>query len=188
LANLQPNQPQHLAGIALAKYRLAKMHADRSAVALEELTEAVRRQRAAVAIDRGRREMAELLGIFGPDLVDALLAKGDHKAAAQTVEDLDHDLPPNWSGRPRLAGLVTRCIRVARTDAALAGDARAKAAAEYGEQALTLLRKAAATGFKDPAALRESPDLEVLRTDDAFRPAFEKVLADVDANRKAGPK
>ena len=188
LAAARPNHPDHLAGAALANYRLAKLHADKPSVALGELTEAVRRQRAAVAADRSRADLAEMLGIFGPDLIDALVAKGDHRAAAKAGEELDLDLPPTWAGRPRLAGFVARCVRLARTDKALAEHARARAAKDYADLAFDLLRKAAANGFKNAPALRESPDLEVLRTDDAFRPAFEKVLADVEANCKAGPK
>ena len=46
-------------------------------------------------------------------------------------------------------------------------------------QALDLLHKAVAAGYKNATSLKESPDLEVLRSDPAFRGEFEKLIASI---------
>jgi hypothetical protein len=114
------------------------------------------------------------------------VSQGEHAAAAATVRRLADDLPTSWDGWSRLAGLLGRCMKLARTDAALAADARAGAVKGYGEQALALLRKAAAAGLKDAAALRTADDLEPLRSGEEFREAFQKIVAEIEGRTRGG--
>jgi hypothetical protein len=181
LAAAHPDRPDPLAGLAQAQFALARLQSGKPAAALAPLREAVRRQRAALALAPTRADLVAGLGVYGPALVEALADQGDHAAAAAAAADLGRDLPPAWAGWPRVAGLLAKCVTLARADTALPADARAKAATAYGEQALGLLRRAGAGGFKDAAALKDNPALEPLRTDAEFRAAFNKLLADAAA-------
>jgi tetratricopeptide (TPR) repeat protein len=186
LALAHPDQPDTLAGLAQAHFALARLRGGKPAEALAHLRDAVRGQRAALALAPKRTDLQANLGVIGPALIEALADQGDHAAAARAAADLGRDLPPTWAGWPQVAGLLARCMRLARTDKALAAEAQAQAARGYGEQALAVLRRAVEAGFKDVAALKDAADLEPLRTDAEFRPAFEQVLADAAARASGG--
>jgi hypothetical protein len=58
----------------------------------------------------------------------------------------------------------------------------ARLADEQGDRAMAWLQKAVAAGYNDLAALSNDKDLDALRD----RASFKKLLADVEAMRKAG--
>jgi serine/threonine-protein kinase len=181
-----PANPDLAADPARTQFTLAELRGDRPADALAALREAFDRQRAALALAPRRADLTADLGKYGSALAAALLDQGDHAAVARTATQMAAKLPPAWSGWPHVAGLLCRCMRLAREDEKLAADARARAAKGYGQQALGLLRGAVAAGFHDAAALTAADDLEPLRTEAAFREEFAKLVADIEARSKGG--
>src|SRR5205823_3894217 len=129
-----------------------------------------------------RTDFAAVFAAYGAALVEALMNTGDHAAASDAATELGRDLPaesPQW---PRIAGFVARCVRLAREDPKLAADERAKVANSYGEQSLGILKRAIAAGFKDAAALKDSADLQALRSGD-WRAEFEKLVVQMEEKR-----
>src|SRR5262245_59380909 len=119
-----------------------------------------------------------MMGIYGTRLVTLFADQGDHAAAAAAATAMSGDIP-DWRGWPAVAAQLARCVRLARTDRNLSDGQKAELSHTYGQQALDLLRKAVAAGYKDTAALKDSSELEVLRNDPAFRGDFEKLLASI---------
>ena len=170
------SQPDALAFLASSLNNLSSLPTLNAAERLPLAHEAVERQRAALAFAPKRADLVVNLGLYGGYYITLLTDEGDHAAAAAAAGTLAADIP-RWPGLPMVAAQLARCVRLARTDKALSDAQKAKLSAAYGEQALDLLQKAVAAGFKNAAALKDSADLEVLRTDPAFREKFEKLLA-----------
>lgn len=179
LAAARPSDPEHPAGAARAFHELSMLHAENRALARDDLREAIRRQRVAVSLAPTSQERAEALGLYLNSLVDLLIGDGNHAEAAKLAKEINPELPPNWSGRVHLAGLMARCITLARSDKALSAEAQSMAAKTYGELSLELLQQAVAGGYKDMAFLRDSANFEVLRNDPAFKPGYEKIVGDI---------
>src|SRR5205823_11306842 len=183
-AAARPDRPDAHADLARAQAMLANLQDESPAKALAALREAVREQREAVRLAPRRPDYAAMFAAYGAALVEALMNTGDHAAASAAADELRRDLPaesPQW---PRIAGFVARCIRLAREDAKLSAEERAMLAKGYGEQALGILKRAIDAGFKDAAVLKDSADLEALRTGD-WRAQFEKLLGRIE---KTNPK
>jgi tetratricopeptide (TPR) repeat protein len=177
------DQPDAIATLASAQFNLASLATIKPAEALALTREAVNRQRAALALAPKRADMIVMMGVYGAKLITMLADQGDHAAAAATAAELSHDIP-EWRGWPVIANQLARCVRLARTDKTLSDEQKAKLSLAYGKQALELLRKAVAAGYKDASALKDSTDLEVLRTDPAFAPEFAKLLAAIETQKK----
>ncbi|HTK74289.1 MAG TPA: protein kinase, partial [Gemmataceae bacterium] len=179
LVALRPELPDEHASLARIQVTLAGLQDDKPAKAIVALREAVREQRQAVRLAPRRADHAAMFAAYAAALVEALMNAGDHAATSEAATDLGRDLPaesPQW---PRIAGFVARSIRLAREDTMLSVDDRAIVAKRYGDQALGILKRSMAAGFKDAAKLKDSPDLEPLRTGE-WRAVFEKLLADVE--------
>jgi serine/threonine protein kinase/tetratricopeptide (TPR) repeat protein len=178
-----PDQADALSMLASAEFNLGSLPTIKSDETLAMTRDAVARQRAALKLAPKRADLIVAMGIYGARLVTLLADQGDHAAAAAAAAELSLNIP-EWRGWPVVAGQLARCVRLARTDTHLSGIERTQQSAAYGRQALDLLTKAVAGGYKDANALKDSPELEVLRTDPAFKPAFDKILADIDARNK----
>jgi serine/threonine protein kinase len=173
-----PDQPDPHALLAKNHFFLASLANIKPAESLALNRDAVNQQRTALALAPKRPDLTVSMGIYGLRLVARLADEGDHAGAAAAAADVARDIP-NWQALPQLSAQLVRCIGLARTDKTLTEDERQKKAVAYGEQALAVLRQSVANGFRNAAALRELKELEVLRTDPAFRPAFEKLLAEI---------
>ena len=173
----QPNDPTAAAGLAEAEAMLAVAATVKPAETIAHLQEAMRWQRSALTQFPKRVDWSRAIGDYGVALIVRLADQGNHVAAARETAALTSEVSPDWSGWPRLANQLGRCVRLARSDKSLSDDQKAKLSTTYGQQALDLLRKTVAAGYKDADALKESTDLEVLRTDPQFRSEFDKVLA-----------
>ncbi len=178
-----PEQADAVANLASVLFNLASLPALKPAEAMSLAKEAVDRQRAALALAPKRSDLVVGMGFYGARLITLFADEGDHAAAAAAAVALGRDIP-EWRGWPAVAVQLARCVRLARTDKNLSDEQKAKLSLAYGNQALELLRKAVAAGYKDAAALKESTDLEVMRTDPAFAPEFAKLLALIETQNK----
>jgi len=176
---VQPDRADGHANLGRVYATLAGL-LDDAPKAIAALQDAVREQRHAVRLAPRRADYAALYGAYAAGLVEALMNTGDHAAASDLATELSRDLPaesPQW---PRIAGFVTRCIRLAREDTKLSAEDRAKVARRYGDQALAILKRGIDAGFKDAAVLKDASDLEPLRTGD-WKAEFEKLVAQIEA-------
>jgi serine/threonine protein kinase len=180
---VRPDAPDERAELASLHAALAGMQDDKPAKAIASLRDAVREQREAVRLAPRRADLATIFGGYGAALVEALMNTGDHAAASDAATDLGRDLPTASRDWPRIAGFVARCIRLAREDMKLSAEDRVKLAKGYGDQALGILKRSVAAGYKDAAALKDSADLEPLRSGE-WRAEFEKLLVQVETKNK----
>src|SRR5262249_55440964 len=99
-------------------------------------------------------------------LAESLLSLGDHDAArcAEKVPLLypRDRFPRAWEGCRPAAGLVARCVPLARDAPALSEAERKEKAEAYATQAVALLRDALGRGWRNPGTLRDLPDLAPL--------------------------
>jgi serine/threonine protein kinase/tetratricopeptide (TPR) repeat protein len=184
IVTAHPDRVGQLEKLAHALAILSDLPTVKPEESLPLLKEALRRQRAVMALAPKPEPYVENAGQYGNRLVERLVDQGQHAAAAAAAADLSRDVPPSWRGWSIVAGQLARCVRLARNDNTLSAEQKAKLSAEYGEQALDLLKRAVAAGYNDASALKDSPELEVLRTDPAFKPAFDKILVDIAARNK----
>jgi hypothetical protein len=97
---------------------------------------------------------------------------GDAVNDLNNATELPKLYPAGWEEYYRAAGIVARCIPLARSDAALNPDQRNQTAESYAQQAVGFLRQAIANGFKDAAKLMEPEEFASLHS----RPDFQSLL------------
>jgi hypothetical protein len=98
------------------------------------------------------------------------------KQAAQKSCDLGWDPPRDAYAAARGLSL---CIPIVRSDDSATKDERDQRAACYGDEAMQMLRAAAAKGYKDDARMGKDDDLAPLRERDDFK----KLLAELKASK-----
>src|SRR5262249_46593129 len=151
---------------------LANLQDEAPAKAIASLRDAVREQKEAVRLAPRRPDYNALFAAYAGALVEALMNTGDHAPASEAATELAPSLSAESAQWPRIAGFVARCIRLAREDMKRSADDRAKVAKRCGDQAIAILRRSVAAGFKDAAVLKDAPDLAPLRNGD-WRAEFE---------------
>jgi serine/threonine protein kinase/tetratricopeptide (TPR) repeat protein len=113
-------------------------------------------------------------------LIQVTAGSGDPagaKQAARKLRDLGWDPPAD--AYAAACGL-SLCIPIVQSDDRATREERDKQAAFYGDEAMRMLRDAAAKGYKDAAGMDKSQDLAPLRE----RGDFKRLLAEVQANKK----
>ena len=92
--------------------------------------------------------------------------------------DFGRMFPDGWQDRVRAANYLGRAAGLAREDATLTGEQRARVVREYSDAAMTLLREAFDRGWRNPAALaKATADLLEPRGD------FRELLAKLSGNK-----
>jgi hypothetical protein len=147
--------------------------------ALANLREAYDAQKSAYARAPNRTDLQANLGLYGTVLVEALANSGDHAGAFKAAHLVVADMPPNWSGLPKIAGNLSQCLRAARADSSLSDEQRSKIVTQYGAEALGVLRRAIAGGFKESAMLESAPELAALRESPEFKEEFAKLVESI---------
>jgi serine/threonine-protein kinase len=104
------------------------------------------------------------------------LGLGDQAAAAAAARDLADRFPGDGKQLRTAAGLLARCAASAELNPRLSPGEQKAAVTIYTGEAIVLMRRAVANGFRDAADLRGHPDLSRLRDTDAFR----QILAEVE--------
>jgi serine/threonine protein kinase len=95
---------------------------------------------------------------------ELLVNSGDHVAGAAAVAQfLEAAVDPANDGY-HAARYLALCVRLVQSNTQLSEDERRKLTEEYAERAMAALRRAAAAGRKDLAALKQNQDLAPLRS------------------------
>jgi serine/threonine protein kinase len=116
-------------------------------------------------------------------LVKLLLQLGDHRAAADRLEELPRHFPDNYKEHLLAAGGLLACVVSVGKDEALTTAQRRATATSYIDRAALLYRGAIKVGGDTPRlrqgtarSLRNLPTFETLRT----YPNFQKLLKELD--------
>jgi hypothetical protein len=78
---------------------------------------------------------------------------------------------------PRLAALLSQCIKLAGDDSRIPQEKREELAASYGRRAIDLLRQAVRAGYQDVAYLEKSKELEPLRSREDCKKSLGEITA-----------
>ena len=150
---------------------LAQNLVDRAqfAQARELLRSAVSHQAHILAPSAPDSASLESLCSYQLSLAETEIALDDHAAASTTVTALMTVAPVPWQKYHLAACVLATCARLADQDAKLSPEQRRQWNLAYGEQAVVVLRKAIANGYKDASFLKSNPGLDALRSRDDFK-------------------
>jgi eukaryotic-like serine/threonine-protein kinase len=174
LVDAAPNVPAYRSQLGATLHDFSNVIRDKGdlAQARQLLERAITEQRAALKISPQHPTYLQYLRNHYLNLTDVLIRQGDHEEAARMCEELARVRPENANDTYDAASVVSLAVRVARNDPKLTQAERNAAAAAHGDQAIALLERAVATGFKDFEFLKTDPDLEAIRE----HPGFKEVL------------
>jgi tetratricopeptide (TPR) repeat protein len=113
-------------------------------------------------------------------LADCCLGLGDHVRLATTAQELARFRYDPASDTYRAGCFLSRCASLAGKDPQLDEAKRKEFAQRYADQAVALLRRAVARGYKNVAQMRGDPELKPLRD----REDFQKLLAEFEKKTK----
>jgi serine/threonine protein kinase len=183
LAALFPAAARHESNVGGALNNLAMILLARGELAEARrcLETAIRRQQAAIRADAGQRQFREFLANHHWNLGRVWLGLQDHAAAAQAAAELPRILPDDPERYVLAALLLARCLPLAEKDSHLPEPKRRQVIQGYGDEVVALLRRAAARGYRDAAALKKDPVLQRL----ASRADFRQLLLELEKTRKA---
>jgi tetratricopeptide (TPR) repeat protein/tRNA A-37 threonylcarbamoyl transferase component Bud32 len=181
-----PKDPASQSELAIARHVLAEFYLDRSrpAEARRELEKAVGEQQSALAAQNKNPAFRSALCKHYVILLKALCELEDHAAAARTAADLAQTADPKTQDWVGVAGFLGRCMELANQDKKLPEAKRREVVQAYGNQAIELLRRAVANGYKDSGSLKEAPEFELLRPRDDFK----KLVSSLEDKNKVGAK
>jgi tetratricopeptide (TPR) repeat protein len=166
-----PDDPSARKQAAVTLHQVALLERDRGA--LPAASDLFERADAHLRAVRSRSpddpEGVEYLAINLLAWAETSLALRRVEAAARAADELAGLFPDDPRRLFRSAALFARCHALAPA----AGPPRPSRA--WADRALALLREAVARGFSDLAALRESPDLDVLRPEVEFQLLLRKL-------------
>jgi serine/threonine-protein kinase len=166
-------------GLGQTLKTLAQLETDRHQLADAQRSweEAIRHQRAAVEADPGSATYHKDLVRYYFALMDVVLQRGDHAEAAKLEQELQQASVSQLPDLPRLAVLLSKCIKLAGDDTKLSVQKREELAASYGRQAVGLLRQAVRAGYQDVAYLENSKELEPLRAREDCKKSLGEITA-----------
>jgi tetratricopeptide (TPR) repeat protein len=170
---------QSQVGATLNNLALGLLEKANPAEAARLLGAAVFSQKAALKMEPQSARYRQFLRNHYWNLAEALVRLGKHGEAARAAVELPGLYPDGWQEPVRAAGFLARCAALAAKDPALPVDRRSELVEAYGGQAVALLRRAVANGWREPAALK-GPAFEPLRRRDDFR----KLQATLEATGK----
>jgi tetratricopeptide (TPR) repeat protein len=130
--------------------------------------EAVRRQRAALALQPTDPLVRRLYCTHQAQLADVLMRLGRHADAAAAAREVARLAPDDPARLLAAARLLARCVALAERAPEQSSDARLALARAYRREAISLARKAAAKGGRDP-------DLDQSRGCDELLPLLEPI-------------
>jgi serine/threonine protein kinase/tetratricopeptide (TPR) repeat protein len=180
LASEFPDAPDHQVNLAITLLNCAILdnHRQEFAAAIKLLERASPLQLAAI---KSRPKNPKYRQNYRDNLrVLAWSQSGlaDHAALAATAEKLVRFGFDPANDAYNASGYLCISAQLAEKDAHLAEPKRKEQAQRYADQAMAMLRQAAAHGFKDVASIKDAPDFEPLRA----REDFKKLLVELEAN------
>jgi serine/threonine protein kinase/WD40 repeat protein/tetratricopeptide (TPR) repeat protein len=135
----------------------------------QQLREAVRRQRAALALRPRDPVIRFLCCNHQANVAITLQRAGRHADAADAARELPRLSPDDPAVLLCAARLLAGCVALAERDPGLASGAGTDPAPAYGDEAVALARAAVARGLADVTPLRSGPDFDPVRGRDEFR-------------------
>jgi serine/threonine protein kinase/tetratricopeptide (TPR) repeat protein len=198
---------EKLRGDLLAVYQNLIVCHYRQAIAARDRKDWARAERQVRPLVRVQRKRVELLSMPLPedsswqaragrwlelllaraDLVKTMLAHGKvlverrkHRAAEKEFKQMEKEVSKTWPGWVEVAGLLCRCIRLAKEDD-LSRREQAEAVARYGNRALAILER---LGGRIPDLDRElkKDDFRPLR-EGAFRARYQRLLRQAEGRK-----
>jgi serine/threonine protein kinase/tetratricopeptide (TPR) repeat protein len=115
-------------------------------------------------------------------LAQALIALGDHRAAAGAATELLQAAVDPARDAYNGACFLALCVPLAGKDKELTEAKRTQMARTYADRAMAALRQAVRAGYKDAAHMKKDTDLDPLRN----RADFRKLLSDLEKGKPAG--
>ncbi len=181
-----PKMPEHKheLGVVLNNFATFLLRRDKLTEAGRQLREAIHYQQA--ALKDNPKQAGFRLALCGHylSLADTLVQLEDHGEVTRVMTELIDVAAASWQDYPRAASLQARCIRLAEQDKRLAAAKRTELVQRYGDQAMNLLRRALAQGYKDVNSLKKAAEFEPLRTREDFR----KLLADLETKSQTSSR
>jgi hypothetical protein len=174
-----PDQPDLAADVAKSLSALADLRQDKPAQRLAALRTAYDRQKSALKLAPERADLIANLGVYGSALVETLAHANDFAGACTAANRVATDMPPNWPGLIKIAQHLSQGAAAARTLEKLNDADRDKAVRNCGDEALTILRRAIAGGFRDAAVLQTAPEFKELRESAEFKDQYAQLIEQV---------
>lgn len=171
-----PDQPDLSADVAKTLSALADLRQDKPAQRLTALRSAYDRQKTALAMAPQRGDLSANLGVYGLAIVETLANANDFAGACEAAQRVATDMPPSWAGLIKAAQSLSQSAAAARSYEKLSDADRAKVARNCGDEALTLLRRAVAGGFRDATVLTGAPEFKELRDAPEFKNELEQLV------------
>jgi tetratricopeptide (TPR) repeat protein len=174
-----PDVFNDLAGV-LVNLGLVKRQTGDAAAARDLLAAALPHHRAALKADAANPGFR--LFFFNNRLVTAMVLLGlaDHAPMPGVIDELLEYAADRPAEVVRAAQFLSRCVPLAEADPKLTADERAKAADDYAERSLALVREAVAGRRITAAKLRGTRDFAPLRN----REAFQKLIAELETPKR----
>lgn len=174
-----PDQPDLSAEVAASLGALADLRREKPDQRLKALRSAYDRQKTAVKLAPQRGDLMDSLGKYGLTIVESLTQSNDFAGACAAANRLVIDLPAEWPGLVKVAQSLSQCAAAARDDRKLSDADRSRAIRHCGEEAMTILRRAIAGGFRDAALLQTAPEFKELRESAEFKAEFAQLIAQI---------
>lgn len=174
-----PDQPDVAADVAASLAALANLRQDKPTQRLAALRQAYERQKTALKLSPQRDDLVANLGAYGLAVVETLVQTNDFAGACAAANRMVIDLPTNWPGLLKVAQALSQCAAAAREDKKLGEADRQKAVRNCGEEAMTILRRAIAGGFRDAALLQSAPEFRELRDSTEFKDEFARLIGQI---------
>jgi eukaryotic-like serine/threonine-protein kinase len=173
-----PDYQNELAGTLwnLANIKLRMRQFDEARRLLEE---AVPYHKAALQANPRHHEYRQTWRNNRMRLAQSLLGLLDHAAAVKMAEELLKASVNPAKDTYNAACFLSRCVPLAEKDSRLTESERRTQAQNYGDRAITVLRQAVATGYKDGQHMAKDDDLAPLRE----RPDFQQLLKEVTTRK-----
>jgi tetratricopeptide (TPR) repeat protein len=171
VAGLNQSPLQSLAPLLLGRDNLADAYC--------LLDEAIRYQQQARELGNDHPKYRWALLRHYRELAEVLVLMRDHAKAAEAAEQLHQLIPGDYEIYFITAQFLARCVPLAKTDGRLSQRQQDKLSDSYGRDAVQMLEKAVAGGYRNIQQLEIEPNLHSLRS----RPDFNNVLNQLAAKK-----
>lgn len=155
--------------------RAEKTHADllleqkKPSDARRALDNAVRHARQALDADSKSAVGQQILAVCSISLIELLQTDGDHGAIREAIRLVCPESATPGLACEKAAAYLGRCIPLLDGDSKLAAPKRTELRQTYGDEAMALLKRAVAQGYRDGKALETAAELVPLRGREDFR-------------------
>jgi eukaryotic-like serine/threonine-protein kinase len=176
LAKAAANVPDYRSQLGATLHNLSSLVRDKKKLteARQLLERAIGEQQAALLISPQNQTYRQYLRNHYQNLADVLLRQGEHAEAARMGAEMARVRPEDADDSYNAASILALAVPVARKDPKLTEAQRSAAIAAHGDQAIELLRRAIAAGFKDFDFMAKDTDLDSIREHPRYKELIKK--------------